>query len=274
MAGADPNKPEPAQPTSKLPGFDEVAVLAVPATLGQHAVARFKASSLQALTDESVRIVLLRGSAESFCRGMDLSEISEDPPTDGAPIWERATDDFTSLLMAFAEARPITIALVEGPALGGGVGLAAVCDYVLATDTASFALPELLLGLVPAMILPVLAGRLGLHRAKRWAMTQAKWKANEAISAGLVDQVVSVERLEVELGRIVRSLLRSHPRGVAALKHLVREIGRSPARASGDLAHAVESGRAVLNGLLANSDVRRDLIAFRDYGLLPGEAEA
>ncbi|HMA94636.1 MAG TPA: enoyl-CoA hydratase/isomerase family protein [Polyangiaceae bacterium] len=273
MPGADPISLEPAQP-HKFSGFDGVLLLTVPATLGQHAVAHLKANCLQALADESARVLLLRGSAETFCRGMDLAEISEEAPAEGVPVWERATNDFTELLTALAKARPITVAVVEGPALGGGVGLAAACDYVLATDAATFALPELLFGLAPAMILPVLAGRLGLHRAKRWAMTQAKWKAIEANSAGLVDQVVSVERLEVELGRLLRTLLRSHPRGVSALKHVARELERVPTHTLADLAHAVESGREVLNALLSRADVRRELVAFRDYGLLPGEADA
>jgi enoyl-CoA hydratase/carnithine racemase len=169
--------------------------------------------------------------------------------------------------LALRQARAITLAVVEAPALGGGVGLAAACDFVLSTENASYALPELLLGLVPAMILPVLGERLGLHQAKRWAMTQAQWKAIEAKSAGLVDQLVSAERVDVELSRLLRSLLRAHVRGTVELKRLVRE------NEGMDITRAIEMGRDALTVLLSKPEVRRDLVAFRDFGLLPGEAD-
>jgi enoyl-CoA hydratase/carnithine racemase len=246
---------------------DHVVSLEVPATLSRKGVARLRAMGLEALADESVRIVVLRGSADAFCRGLDLSEISSGSVEQTPPVWERATDDFTEILAALQQARPMTIAVVEGPALGGGVGLAAACDFVVATEVATFALPELLLGLVPATILPVLGERLGLHRAKRWAMTQATWQASEAKSAGLVDQLVSVERLEVELQRLLRALLRSHPRGVTTLKRLTREI------CGLEISRATRLGQATLNALLGQNEVRTDLVDFRDFGLLPGEAE-
>lgn len=264
-----PVPPVPKRPEellTKHAGFEHVVSLAVPVSLGQAGVAHFRAAGHAALADESVRILMLRGSPEAFCRGMDLAEISSDGEPGGA-AWERATNDFTEILNALHQARPITVAVVEGPTLGGGVGLAAVCDFVLATEAATFALPELLLGLVPAMILPVLGERLGLHQAKRWAMTQAKWKAGEAKSAGLVDLLVGVERLDVELGRLLRTLLRSHPRGVALLKQLVRECRDA------DVARAMNRGKSALNALLDQAEVRQELVAFRDYGLLPGEAD-
>jgi enoyl-CoA hydratase/carnithine racemase len=252
---------EPSPVTSR-----PVVSLDVPVDLGLLGVARFL-TSLEVLGDESVRIAVLRGSPEVFCRGMDLSEISRECAPEQGPAWVRAAQDFTRVLGAIRAAKPITIAVVEGPALGGGVGLAAACDFVVASEGATFALPELLLGLVPAMILPVLAERLGLHHAKRWAMTQATWKADEARTAGLVDRLVHAERLSVELDRMLRLLLRSHPRGVVILKRLAHEIRDL------DVDSAIDHGQATLSALLGQVDVRNELIAFRDFGLLPGEAE-
>jgi enoyl-CoA hydratase/carnithine racemase len=253
--------------TALLDG-SEVVELGVPELLGQDAVSRFRASVVQAEADESVRVMVLRGSTRQFCRGMDLSEISEGSVGGDSPAWLRATEDFVESLVALRQSKAITVAVVEGPAMGGGVGLAAACDFVVATDAATFALPELLLGLVPAMILPVLAERFGLQTAKRWAMTQATWTATEAKTAGLVDQQVGVERLSVELRRLLRMLLRSHPRGVMALKRVAREVSVVPT------VRGIAVGQGVLNELLGRVDVRRDLIAFRDFGFLPGEADA
>lgn len=259
-------RPEPEQSMSRPTGSDRVVTLAVPATLGADGIARLRAELLDALCDPAICVVVLRGTPDAFCRGMDLSEITLEPATDPAP-WIRATGDFTEVLLGLRQARTVTLAVIEGPAMGGGVGLAAACDFVLCSENASFALPELLLGLVPAMILPVLGERLGLHQAKRWAMTQAQWKANEAKSAGLVDLLVSAERLDVELSRLLRTLLRAHPRGTSELKRLVREIEGM------DITRAIEMGRDALTVLLGKPEVRRDIIAFRDFGFLPGEAD-
>jgi polyketide biosynthesis enoyl-CoA hydratase PksH len=243
-----------------------VVELSVPAALGRDAVARLL-SELGVLAENQVRVLVLRGSTTGFCRGMDLDEICGDLEPRTASAWQAATADFVKILELLRATTAITVAVVEGPALGGGVGLAAVCDFVVASDAATFALPELLLGLVPAIILPVLADRLGLQPAKGWAMTQTTWKADDARNAGLVDQLVRTERLDVELRRLIRILLRSHPRGVACLKQLVGEIrGMDPFG-------AIERGQTLLGSLLAQQEIRRELVAFRDFGLLPGEAD-
>lgn len=247
---------------------EQVVTLAVPTTLGLDGMARFRQATLDTLSNPAVRVLVLRGNGGVFCQGMDLGEISVDYGAAQAPMWEGATKAYAEVLSALCQSQPITVAVVEGAAMGGGVGLAAVCDIVVATDAATFALPELLLGIVPAMILPVLAERLGLPRAKRWALMQSTWKADDAMSAGLVDQVLKKERIDQQLARLVRSLLRSHPRGVAALKGLASEIrAQAPQQ-------AIESGRLCLDSLLGRIETRREIVAFRDFGLLPGEADA
>jgi enoyl-CoA hydratase/carnithine racemase len=208
---------------------------------------------------------------------MDLGEISLDPAlvTDGScadpePLmspWEQGSRDFTAVLQTLLDSKPVTLALVEGPALGGGTGLVAACDLVLASEQANFALPELLLGLVPAIILPVLAERLGLHQAKRWAITQATWQAGEAQARGLVDQVVPNSNIEATLKRTLRTLLRVHPRGVTALKRYARKLSSTNVVAS------MLEGQKLLLALLSQSEARADVIAFRDFGILPGQTE-
>jgi enoyl-CoA hydratase/carnithine racemase len=251
------------QPEPRSAGAGPLVELPVPAALGLEGVAHLL-SGLEVLADGSVRILVLRGTNTCFCRGMDLAEIMPAFEPSAVPAWERAIQDFAKILQVLRATAVMTVAVVEGPAMGGGVGLAAACDFVVASEGATFALPELLLGLVPATILPVLAERLGLHPAKRWAMTQATWKADEAKVAGLVDHLVPTERLEVELRRLLRVLLRSHPRGVANLKQLAREI-----RDMGQV-RAIERGQTLLTSLLGQAEVRQELVAFRDFGLLPG----
>jgi enoyl-CoA hydratase/carnithine racemase len=118
------------------------------------------------------------------------------------------------------------------------------------------------------MILPILAERLGLHQAKRWAITQATWQAGEAQSAGLVDQLVEAVRIEATIKRTLKNLGRLHPRGVVALKQYARRIqGMSTVS-------AMVEGQTLLSNLLGQTEVRAEVVAFRDYGILPGQTES
>lgn len=273
-----------------------VATVTVPEKLGRKALSQLHRELDAILADPAVRVIVLRGRADCFCSGMDLGEITQDAvPLPDAPklemagaedaltqggmesgsLWERGTRDFTAVLQTLLDAPPITLAVVDGPALGGGTGLVAACDWVIATEQATFALPELLLGLVPAIILPVLAERLGLHQAKRWAITQATWQAGEAHTRGLVDQVVPFDKLEVTLKRMLRTLLRVHPRGVTTLKRYVRSLSskRSSNETSMDVSTAMLEGQQLLLQLLGEPEVRADIIGFRDFGILPGQVD-
>jgi enoyl-CoA hydratase/carnithine racemase len=117
------------------------------------------------------------------------------------------------------------------------------------------------------MILPVLAERLGLHQAKRWAISQATWQAGEAKNRGLVDQLVPPDRVEATVKRTVKNLGRLHPRGVVALKRFARRVQNQ------DVTSAMVEGQTLLSDLLSQAEVRAEVVAFRDYGILPGQAE-
>jgi enoyl-CoA hydratase/carnithine racemase len=199
---------------------------------------------------------------------MDLSEISADNAANTGGDWLVATNQFVRVLRILRDASVITVAVAEGAALGGGVGLLAACDIVLATERASFSLPELVLGLVPAMILPVVGERLGLHQAKRWAISQATWQAGDALTKGLVDQLIPADRVDVSVKRVLRNLVRLHPRGVTALKRYAQLIEHQPVN------EAIAEGHKLLSGLLSQPEVRAEVIAFRDYGILPGQSES
>ncbi len=123
----------------------ELRTIEVPERLDARSLARLEV----ALAADEGSVLMLRGSRAVFCRGMDLAAA-----TDGAI--ERGARAYASVLGALRSAPRPTVALVEGEALGGGVGLLAACDLVIASTSATFALPEALYGLVPAMVVPVL----------------------------------------------------------------------------------------------------------------------
>jgi enoyl-CoA hydratase/carnithine racemase len=120
---------------------------------------------------------------------------------------------------------------VDGPALGGGAGIAAAADLVIASPRATFALPETLLGLIPAAAFPPIARRVGVARARRLALGAPPLDAEEARLAGLADQV-AVD-LEAAADAHVRRFARLDPRAVGAMKTLVaRHFAAPPAYAA------------------------------------------
>jgi enoyl-CoA hydratase/carnithine racemase len=238
----------------------------VPVTLGRVEVASLLNRLEAALEDPQTSAIVLFGARDAFCRGMDLEEIEVDI-AEGERPWTGATASFARVLEGLAEAPKPTLAVVEGQATGGGVGLAAACDFVIASHRATFSLPEVVLGLAPAMVLSILADRLGFRCARRWAMTAVTWDGDEAHRAGLVDEVFEPNEIEAGVARCLRRLGRCHPRGVAAVKALSLELARL------SLKEGILRGQATLDSLLDDADVRAGVVAFREYGLIPAQGE-
>lgn len=167
------------------------------------------------------RVIVIESTPGVFCRGMDLEFLVA-----------HAGEDQSEKLLAYARcmerlrgSQKAVICLIDGQAMGGGVGLAAAADLVLATRRASFALPECVLGLIPAMVLPLLCERMPVQKARRMALSTTSVKAEEALAVGLVDELVEGPiQLEQALRRRLKRLLRASPRAVARLKRYSSEI--------------------------------------------------
>lgn len=160
--------------------------------------------------------LVLRGGADAFCRGLPLD----------LPDTQPALSPFAALLRALDAASVPVIAVADGDALGGGLGLLCAADLVIAHPRARFGLPETLIGLLPATIFPWVARRIGPTLTRRLALGDPPLSAAEALSAGLVD-VVSSDPDDVLADRLER-LSRMDPRAVAALRALfARHYGPS-----------------------------------------------
>ena len=156
------------------------------------------------------RLLVLEGGDGVFCEGGALDDAEEARPR-----------RFAALLSALErDPRPV-VALVDGPALGAGAGLAAAADVVVATRRATFGLPETLLGLIPAMVFPSLARRIGIPRARLLALGAEPLSADEAFRIGLVDDLC--DDMEGALARHARRLARMDPHAVATFKALLAE---------------------------------------------------
>jgi methylglutaconyl-CoA hydratase len=131
------------------------------------------------------------------------------------------------LYAIYACPKPV-VARVQGDALGGGVGLIATVDIVIASDRARFSLPEVKLGLIPATISPYVIRALGQRAALRYFVTAESFDAYQAHRLGLVHEVVSAGALDEAVESTVRAIVNNGPNAVAESKRLVQEITDQP----------------------------------------------
>jgi methylglutaconyl-CoA hydratase len=167
---------------------------------------------------DHVRAVFLRGAGGTFSAGADVDwmrEQGEQPETDNR---EDALD-LARMLKALHDVPALTVALVEGAAMGGGAGLVAACDMAVARADASFAFSEVRLGLTPATISPYVVQAIGPRRARALFATGARFDADYAREIGLIDDVV--EDLDAERDRIAEVMAACAPGAVADAKRLV-----------------------------------------------------
>ncbi len=123
--------------------------------------------------------------------------------------------------------RPV-IGRVQGDAFGGGVGLAAACDIVVAAEVANFILSEVKLGLVAATISPHVVRAMGARQAARYMLTAEKFDAARALELGLVHEIVAPEALDAQVERLVQQLLGASPAALAATKRLLADVVEAP----------------------------------------------
>ena len=168
-----------------------------------------------------LRLLVLTGAGGCFSAGADLRWLT-DADAGGPAGLARLLADLANLQLP-------TLALVNGPAYGGAVGLVAACDIALAADNARFAFPEVRLGLVPAVIGPYVLRAIGPREAGRWFLSGAELGADTARRIGLVHQVVPAAILgdaaEAEIGH----LLAAGPEAQRAVKALLRPWRQAPA---------------------------------------------
>jgi isohexenylglutaconyl-CoA hydratase len=187
-----------------------------------------------ASSDDSLRFVVLTGSGGSFCAGGSLGGFSK---LIGQPLANDETDPllhmnqrFGDLLHALTALPQILIAAVDGPALGGGLGLVCCADFCVATQRSSFGAPEVTLGLVPAQIAPFVWRRLGDRAARQFMLQGQKLNAAQAKDLGLVDQCV--DGLEAELieatDALISTLKSSAPQAVVDTKKLMSSFSTAP----------------------------------------------
>ena len=170
--------------------------------------------------DPGLRVVILSANGAAFSAGADLNWMRR---TAGYS-WEENFADAKRLgrLMQILDQLALpTVARIQGAALGGGVGLIAACDIAVAADTAFFALSEVKLGLIPAVISPYVVRAIGERAARRYFLTGERITAQEALRLGLIHEMVPGERLDERIDELAQALLGNGAQAVRAAKRLV-----------------------------------------------------
>ena len=191
-------------------------------------VAALNAAAVQASEDRSLRAVVLAGNGKTFCAGADIGWMSKAIAyTQRENL--RDAEDVARMLEKFDTLPVPVIARVHGAALGGGVGLAAVCDIVIAADDTKFALSEVRLGILPAVVAPYVVRKIGTSAARELFLTGARFNAARAKEIGLVHEVVPANELDAAVARRLADILSAGPKAVSLAKALIREIaGANP----------------------------------------------
>jgi len=157
-----------------------------------------------------LRAVVLRGNGRHFQAGADLTWIREIRGQDAAAN-ERASMATAEAVRRLNEAPCPTVALIRGACIGGGTGIAAACDVVVAAEDAFFAISETRWGLMAGIIIPQLVDAMGIRQLRRYALTGERFDAHEARRIGLAHEVVPADQLEAAGARIVDAILMNAP---------------------------------------------------------------
>ncbi len=164
--------------------------------------------------------IVLRASGDVFCAGAHLGEMKE---LGEANYQENMTAalDMGAMFRAVRNCSAPVVACVQGPAYGGGVGLVAACDIVVADLKARFAFSEVKLGLVPGVISPLVIDRIGQAAARTHFLTADVIGPREALRLGLIDRLATEESLELAVEKVVNSLLRAGADALGLCKALL-----------------------------------------------------
>ena len=211
-----------------------------------------------------VRAVALAAEGRSFSAGADLEWMRR---LGGASLEDNVADalKLAEMLDVLNTLPKPTLAVVQGPAFGGGVGLVACCDIAIAAETARFAMTEVRLGLIPAVISPHVLAAIGARASRRYFITGEAFDAFEALRLGLVHRVVPGAELQAAADAMLATLAQNSLEAMADAKALIRDVDGRPLDA--DLrrttaeriarARASDDGRARIAAFLEKRGERR-----------------
>ena len=186
-------------------------------------IADLTAWAVEAGQTPGIRAAILAGAGKTFCAGADVNWMA----TTVTYTRDQNLDDARRMRRMFERLDELPFPLIgriHGAALGGGAGLAAVCDIAVAADTATFGFTEVKLGILPAVISPFALRKIGVSAARELFLTGARFSAARAREIGLVHAVVPEAELDEAVDAFVREIGTAAPGAVREAKRLIREV--------------------------------------------------
>lgn len=177
----------------------------------------------QLATDDSIKVLMIKGNGEHFCAGADISWMK----TVGTLSMEENQRDaqaLADLLFRLYEFPKPTIAIAHGTVLGGGMGILSVCDIAIAADNCMFGFPESKIGIAPSTISPYVMAAIGARAAQYYFLTGIRFGADEAARIGLVHQVCEQKSLYQTGQSLAQTLLQNGPEALCSIKQLIHHV--------------------------------------------------
>ncbi len=211
--------------------------------------------ALEEVKNSSARILILTGAGKAFCSGMDLDNLKS---LIGRTPEQNVEDSRTmvSLFRALYEFPKPTIAAVNGAAIAGGTGLALLCDFTLAAPDAKFGYTEVRIGFVPAIVSTFLLRQVGEKIARDLLLTGRIFDAAEAMKMGLINEIVSPEKLLVRARELAAQLAQNSPLSLSHTKRLLTEHARV------ELDARIEAAIRENAGIRQSADFREGIESF------------
>ncbi|MDP2319784.1 MAG: enoyl-CoA hydratase-related protein [Acidobacteriota bacterium] len=214
----------------------------------EHVIAELTAWARGAHADPALRVVVFSGAGKVFSAGADAAWMAKMAGYSRADNVRDATAG-AEMFLAIDTIPAIVIGRIHGAALGGGSGLAAVCDIVVTETAAVFGFTETKLGILPAMISPYVIQKIGVSAARELFLTGARFDAARAKEIGLVHAVVTSDQLDATVTKYVTEALTASPTAVARAKALIPNVaGRAPAEVMAVTAEAIAAQRVSPEG--------------------------
>ena len=205
--------------------------------------------------DDDVRLLLIRAAGKHFCAGADVSGLGGDASAPGGAPPATLAD----MLFDIDRFPKPTIAIVQGGAVGGGAGIVACCDVVLADARAFLSIPEVRIGVAPGGLIPILLRAMGERNVRRYALSGERIKAAEALRMGLVHEIVDSGACDAVLDAFVDSFLLGAPAAQREAKRAIAALETPTLEGMKEISHKPGSGHT-----MTTPDALEGIAAFRE----------
>jgi isohexenylglutaconyl-CoA hydratase len=205
--------------------------------------------------NRKIRGIVISGADGTFCAGGDIKEM-QDAYASGKKPDAKRTEQFDHLLTAVNTAPQVIVTKVEGVAMGGGFGLVCVSDIAIASEDAMFGMPEVRLGILPALISPYVIERVGISTARRLMLTGARFNGIDAARYGVVNEAYPTHELDDRVSDILADIHECSPLALAACKRLIFHVNRE------DVTETAQFRAELLDEMRHSIDGQEGMLAF------------